>query len=81
MLKRVDTATYNVMKTGKDGTFKPGIQVLGLAQDGVGYAMDDNNKPLVTADMQAKVEAAKADIIGGKLAVHDYMSDEKCPVQ
>ncbi len=79
MLKRVDVATYDVMKTAKDGAFKPGIKSLGLAQDGVGYAMDDNNKDLVTADMTAKVEAAKADIIGGKLAVHDYMSDEKCP--
>jgi len=81
MLKRVDVATYEVMKTAKDGTFKPGIKSLGLAQDGVGYAMDDNNKALVTPEMTAKVEAAKADIISGKLAVHDYMSDEKCPVE
>ena len=81
MLKRVDVAVYNVMKTGKDGTFTPGIQVLGLAEDGVGYAMDDNNKALVTAEMQATVEKAKADIIAGKLTVHDYMSDNTCPVQ
>jgi basic membrane protein A and related proteins len=81
MLKRVDVAVYNVMKSGKDGTFKPGIQALGLAEDGVGYAMDDNNKPLVTADMAAKIEAAKADIISGKIQVHDYMSDNKCPVE
>ena len=81
MLKRVDVAVYNVMKSGKDGTFKPGIQALGLAEDGVGYAMDDNNKPLVTAEMAAKIEAAKADIISGKIQVHDYMSDNKCPVE
>jgi basic membrane protein A len=43
--------------------------------------MDDNNKALITADMAAKIEAAKADIISGKLAVHDYMSDSKCPVE
>ena len=54
MLKRVDVATYDVMKTGKDGTFKPGIKMLGLAEDGVGYAMDDNNKDLVSADMQGE---------------------------
>lgn len=81
MLKRVDVATYEVMKTAKDGSFKPGIKSLGLAEDGVGYAMDDNNKALVTADMQSKAETAKADIIAGKLKIHDYMSDEKCPVQ
>jgi basic membrane protein A and related proteins len=81
MLKRVDVAVYNAMKTGKEGTFKPGIQALGLKEGGVDFAMDDNNKALVTDDMKAKVEAAKADIIAGKLMVHDYMEDNKCPVE
>lgn len=81
MLKRVDVAVYNAMKSGKDGTFKPGIQALGLAQDGVGYAVDEHNAALVSDDMKAKIEAAKADIIAGKIAVHDYMSDNKCPVE
>ena len=80
MMKRVDVAVYNVMKAGNAG-FKPGIQALGLAEDGVGYAMDDNNKPLVTADMQKAVEQAKADIISGKIKVHDYTEDNTCPVQ
>jgi len=81
MLKRVDVAVYNVMKAGKDGTFKGGILALGLKEDGVGYAMDDNNKPLVTAEMQAAVEKAKADIIAGTIKVHDYTADNTCPVQ
>ena len=81
MLKRVDVAVFNVMKSGKDGTFTAGIQALGLAEDGVGYAMDENNASLVTDDMKAKVEAAKADIIAGKIAVHDYTTDNTCPVQ
>ncbi len=81
MLKRVDVAVYNVMKDGKDGKFQAGIKALGLAEDGVGYAMDDNNASLVSDDMKAKVEAAKADIIAGKIAVHDYMADNTCPVQ
>ena len=80
MMKRVDVAVYNTMKNGNAG-FKPGIQALGLAEDGVGVAMDDNNKPLVSAEMAAKIEAAKADIISGKIMVHDYMSDNKCPVE
>ena len=81
MLKRVDVAVYNVMKSGKDGTFKPGIQALGLAEDGVGYAMDDNNKALVSAEMAAAAEKAKADIISGAVKVHDYTADNKCPVE
>ena len=36
MLKRVDVAAYNAFKTAKDGTWKPGVSVLGLAEDGVG---------------------------------------------
>ncbi len=80
MMKRVDVAVYNTMKGGVAG-FKPGIQALGLKEAGVDYAMDDNNKALFTSDMTAKVEAAKADIISGKLEVHDYMADSKCPVE
>jgi len=77
MLKRVDNAVYEAFKEGVD--LKPGINVMGLANDGVGYAMDENNAPLVTADMQAKVDAASAEIKAGTLMVHDYMSDNACP--
>jgi basic membrane protein A len=80
MVKHVDVAVYNIMKDGVKG-FQPGIHALGLKEGGVDYAMDDNNKALVTADMKAKVEAAKADIVSGKLPVHDYMADNKCPVE
>ena len=79
MVKRVDVAAYNSFKTAMDGTWKAGIQDLGLADSGVDWALDDNNKALITADMQAKVEQAKADIIAGKIKVHDYMSDNTCP--
>ena len=53
-------------------------QVLGLAEDGVGWAIDKHNRHLISADMEAKVEAARADIVSGKLKVHDYMSNNKC---
>ena len=51
-----------------------------LKNDGVGYAVDDNNKPILSDAAKAKAEAAKADIISGKIDVHNYMSDNKCPV-
>jgi basic membrane protein A and related proteins len=79
MMKRVDLATYNAFKTAQDGTWKPGLQELGLKEEGVGWALDDFNKPLITADMQAKVEAAKKDIVSGTIKVHDYMADNACP--
>jgi basic membrane protein A len=73
MLKRVDVAVYNVAKS-----HKPGLSVFGLKEDGVGYAMDKNNEKLVTADMKKKVDAAKADILSGKIKVVDYMSASAC---
>ena len=80
MLKRVDNAVYTALKEGvDDATFKPGLKVLGLAEDGVGYAVDDNNKDLITEDMKTKVEDLKAKIIAGEIKVHDYMADSTCP--
>ena len=79
MVKRVDVAVYNAFMDAKDDKFSYGFSSLGLAEDGVDYAMDDNNAPLVTEEMKAAVEAAKADIIAGEITVHDYMSDNSCP--
>ena len=78
MLKRVDVAAYNVFKDAKDGNFKSGISVLGLAEGGVGWALDEHNKALITPEMMAAVTQAEADIISGKIVVHDYMSNDKC---
>ena len=79
MLKRVDVATYDSFKDAKNGSWKPGVQVFGLKNDGVGYAVDENNKAILSDAAKAKAEAAKADIISGKIQVHDYLSDNKCP--
>ncbi len=81
MLKRVDVAVYNTFKDGTSGTWSSGFNVMGLAQDGVGWALDDNNKSLISDDMKNMVEKAKADIISGGIIVHDYMSDSACPVK
>jgi basic membrane protein A len=78
MLKRVDVAVYNVMMAGAD--LEPGIEVLDLAAEGVGYAMDENNEALVSAEMKAAVDDARAKIISGEITVHDYSSDDSCPV-
>lgn len=79
MLKRVDNATISTFTAAKDGTWKPGVTVLGLKENGVGWALDDNNKSLITPELKSAVDAASADIISGKVQVHDYMSDSKCP--
>ena len=79
MLKRVDNAVYNAFMDVKNDKWSAGFNVLDLKAGGVGYAMDDNNKSLVDADMQAAVDAASESIKSGAVKVHDYMSDSACP--
>ncbi|MFU8865383.1 MAG: BMP family lipoprotein [Rhodobacterales bacterium] len=78
MLKRVDVAVYNVMMAGAD--LEPGVEVLDLSEDGVGYALDEHNEALVSAEMKEAVDAAREQIIAGEITVHDYSSDDSCPV-
>ncbi|WP_116598433.1 BMP family lipoprotein [Primorskyibacter marinus] len=79
MTKRVDNAVYDAMEAGAD--IETGIYVMGVGNEGVGYAMDEFNADLVSADMQATVDEAAAKIGSGELMVHDYMSDNACPVE
>ncbi len=72
MVKRVDVAVYDAFTTARDGTWKGGIKVLGLAEDGVGYAIDQHNRALISAEVENRVEKARNDIIAGKLKVTDY---------
>ena len=79
MLKRVDNAVYNAMSQGAE--LETGFNVMGISNGGVGYALDEHNASLITADMQASVDAASSKIASGALSVHDYMSDNSCPVK
>ncbi|SIQ93631.1 BMP family ABC transporter substrate-binding protein [Bosea sp. TND4EK4] len=78
MLKRVDTAAYASFMAARNGSWKPGLSVLGLKEGGIDWALDDNNKALITPEMKAAADKAKTDIIAGTVQVHDYMSDQKC---
>ena len=73
MVKRVDVAVYNAFKS-----VTPGVAALGLKEGGVDVALDENNAKLVTADMKKKVDAARADIVAGKIKVIDYMATNSC---
>jgi len=80
MAKRVDLVAFRAAMAAKNGTWKPGHYVLGLKEGGVDWTYDRYNKALITPAMKAKVEAAKADIIAGRITVHDYESDNRCGV-
>jgi basic membrane protein A len=78
MVKRVDVAVYQAMKSAKDGTWKSGIKVLGLKDGGVDWALDEHNSALISAEAKEKVEKAKQDIIDGKITVVDYRANNNC---
>jgi len=78
MLKRVDVAVYDAMKAGTD--VETGVFVLGLAEEGVGYSLDEFNAALISDEMKAAVEDARAKIIAGELEVVSYYANDSCPV-
>ncbi|MEM0906971.1 MAG: BMP family ABC transporter substrate-binding protein [Pseudomonadota bacterium] len=80
MLKRVDNAAYNSFMDAKNGKFSAGVVTLGLSDSGVDYVSDANNADLLTAPIREAVEDAKAKIISGEIEVHNYESDQSCPV-
>jgi basic membrane protein A len=73
MVKGVDVAVYNAAKKST-----PGVSSLGLKEGAVDYALDKHNEKLVTPEMKKRVDAAKADIVAGKIKVADYMADNAC---
>ncbi|MGS4945020.1 BMP family lipoprotein [Meridianimarinicoccus sp. RP-17] len=79
MVKRVDNAVYEAFEAGMNGTFEPGIKVMGLDNNGVGWAQDEYNADLITESMKATVEETKERIIAGDIVVHDYTTDSSCP--
>jgi basic membrane protein A len=74
MLKRLDNAVYSIIKEEVEGKFQGGVHIYGLDNDGVGYALDEYNKSLIPQTVIDKVEAARRDIIAGKIKVTDAMA-------
>jgi basic membrane protein A len=79
MLKRVDVAAYETFMDAKNNAFTSGVQVLGVAEGGVDWALDDNNNSLITADIKSAIEKAKDGILSGDIVVHDFLADQNCP--
>ena len=72
MEKRVDVVVYRTFKAAMTETWMPGALSLGLANDAVGWALDANNRPLITAAMEKRVSGLAQDIVAGRIRVSDY---------
>ncbi len=80
MLKQVGEAAYDSYEAAMNGTWSSDMRVLGVAEGGVGWALDEYNRDLVSAEMEARVNEARDAIIAGDISVHDYMADNTCPI-
>ena len=79
MVKRVDVAVYNAFKAGTGDQWQAGVQILGLSEGGVGWALDEHNRSLVGAQMKGRIDQIRDRIIAGEIEVHDYMANNACP--
>ena len=69
MVKHVEVAVFDAIKSESEGGFKGGIRELGLAENGVGYVYDEHNKKHIPDEVHAKLEDLKKEIIEGKIKV------------
>ena len=65
MLKKVDVAVYDFIKSVSDGTFKAGTKIYDLKADGVGYSTTGGK----IDDIKSKLDDYKAQIIAGEITV------------
>jgi basic membrane lipoprotein Med (substrate-binding protein (PBP1-ABC) superfamily) len=65
MLKRVDIAVFDFVKSVSDNTFQAGTKKYDLSNDGVGYSTSGAK----VDDVKAKLDAFKKDIVDGKTKV------------
>ncbi|BAH37472.1 MAG TPA: BMP family ABC transporter substrate-binding protein [Gemmatimonas aurantiaca] len=69
MVKGIDESVYQAVKAVKEGHFTGGVQQFGLAEKGVGYVYDDNNKALIPDSVRVTLDSLTAKIIDGRITV------------
>jgi basic membrane protein A len=69
MIKRVDVAVIEAVRSVVEGRFRGGLHELGLAEDGVGFVADDRNAELLPPAVVARARAIAADIVAGRIRV------------
>jgi basic membrane protein A len=74
LIKRVDLAVYETLKNSHEGTWSAGIKSLGIKEGALDYAVDQNNRALISEKLIEQVATAKDSIIAGKLTVEGYVA-------
>ncbi len=80
MVKHVDTALYEAYKMVRQQQWKSGVVTYGLSNKGISLAMDEHNQKFISKELAARLKKAEEDIVSGKIKVHDYVTNNACPV-
>jgi hypothetical protein len=80
MVKHVDTALYEAFKMVSQQQWKSGVVTYGLSNKGISLAMDEHNQKFISKELSARLKKAEEEIINGKIKVHDYVTNNACPV-
>lgn len=80
MVKNVGIAAYGAWEEAEQGQWRPGVKVLGIAENGVDWVLDIFNRNLVTLEVEEEINKLRNDIISGDIQVADYVNNNQCPV-
>lgn len=74
MVKRLDLVMYDALKTAHNGEWSAGIKYLGIKEGALDYAVDENNRSLISEHLIDQVANAKERIINGIINVESYQA-------
>ncbi len=76
IMKRIDNGVKGAIKAALDGTFKGGVLVNTLSNEGVGLAPFHKFEDKVPADLKTEIDAVKAKIISGEIKIADWLAPQ-----
>ncbi len=69
MVKGIDAAVFDAIGRVRDGSFRGGVRQYGLAENGVGFVDDANNRALIPDAVRARLAGLRDSIIAGRIRV------------
>ncbi|MTI14610.1 BMP family lipoprotein [Sansalvadorimonas verongulae] len=78
MVKRVDLITKKAFEDEMNGTFTSGLQVVGLKEGDISWALDEHNKDLLSKEDIKRVNDIRDAIIAGDIKVHNWEDTQSC---
>lgn len=71
MIKRGDVAVFDIVKAVVDKSFRGGMYVFGLKEQGLDYVHEGPHAKGISDDVKAKVDKLRSDIVEGKITVQN----------